>query len=247
MTRLDRLRIPSALYSLSVIAAVIAAHAPQVRVRQLVGALRLVLLAAWIGLRAARSARAGGSGQTRPGAVWFAVALAVLACGWYLLLGSGRAAAGALVCLVLAAIGLTVAYLRAGAWTSIRRQPSRATGALVVPALIIIVCIWGLAVEIPKARAPMPRGCVDTCWGNGLVVIAIGFVLIEMLLLLAVVTAGVAQRAAAAGVAVLVVGVHFLVAADPDFAHPAGLSAILLIGAGAPVAGLPWRAARPAA
>jgi len=56
--------MPSALYSLSVIAAAIGAHAPQVRVRQLIGALPLVLLAAWIGLRAARSARVGGSGQT---------------------------------------------------------------------------------------------------------------------------------------------------------------------------------------
>ena len=238
--------MPSALYALSVVAAAIAVHASQVRVRQFVGALPLVLLAGWIGLRAARAARAGGPGRTRPGALWFAVALAVLACGWYLLVGPGRGAAGALVCLVLAAVGLIVAYLRAGAWTSMRGQPSRATAALVVPALIIIACVWGLAVEIPKARAPMPRGCVDTCWGDGLAVVAIGFVLIEMLLVLTVVTAGVALRAAAAGVLVLVVGVHLLIAADPDFAHPAGLGAVLLIGAGAPVAGLPWRRARPA-
>jgi hypothetical protein len=191
--------------------------------------------------------RAGGSGPTRPGAVWFTVALAVLACGWYLLVGQVRGAADALACLVLAAVALIVAYLRAGVWTRMRRQPSRAAGVLAVPALIIIVCAWGLAVEIPKALAPMPRGCVDTCWGDGVAVVAITLVLIEMLLLLAVLAAGAAQRAAAAGVLMLAVGAHLLVAADPDFAHPAGLIAVLLIGVGAPVAGSPWWAARPAA
>jgi hypothetical protein len=78
-------------------------------------------------------------------------------------------------------------------------------------------------------------------------VVAITLVLIEMLLLLAVLAAGAAQRAAAAGVLMLAVGAHLLVAADPDFAHPAGLIAVLLIGVGAPVAGSPWWAARPAA
>jgi hypothetical protein len=84
--------------------------------------------------------------------------------------------------LVLGSFTLTVALLRAGGWRALRRYPRLAIMLALVGAVLIACSAAVLAAELPQALHPTP-GCVDTCFGPGLLVLFASIGITEVALL----------------------------------------------------------------
>jgi len=60
---------------------------------------------------------------------------------------------------------LAVALLRAGGWTVIARHRLATAAFLVIAGYFAVTAGIGVVIYLPQALQPVPRGCVDTCWG----------------------------------------------------------------------------------
>ena len=160
---------------------------------------------------------AAGHRQGRAFAVAGLISAAALVTGLATTSGDWIADAG----LVLASFTLAVALLRAGGSRALRRWRPLANTFAVVWAVLIVFAAVVLVAELPQDLHPVP-GCVDTCFGAGLLVLFSSIVITELALL--AMTVAAAATGWIVGLGALIVSVSantlFVVATASSVAPP---------------------------
>jgi hypothetical protein len=134
----------------------------------------------------------------------------------------------------------TAAMLRSGGWARLRRNKWIVALYAVVAAVPAMAAFIGLGTELPQALAPMPAGCVDTCWGPAVGAILAAIVLAEILLLTMAAAAFARGLATGLGAFMVVIALNalfFLAPPSPSVGYAASLAAWF---AGLPILAWPW-------